>query len=779
MSEPNDTRDAPAGATATGSTPPDLPPATRLGADAQASAEAAVEARARGDAAASSAADAPTRAGGAQGDRAGGDAGEGDAGDGDEADDEADRDGAAGEGSSAGATSATDGVKKKRRRRRKKKGATSAGGEAAPDQAAQAGGDPKAARPKKELAHQAFGRFFEATPGARRHAFSAGEIVAGRVVRAGDGAFVVDLFGKALAVVDEVEPHEVELPVEAPAAEPSAAEGTAGDAEAPSEAGAAPQAASAAGAAEVAGESGAASSVSAPGTGGGADARGSADAASAAEADAEAAAEAARAVEAEAERAAAEDDAAEDAAAAAPPEQGAAPAADGGGAAAPEDAPAAPEDEPAPRPLPEIGSVFRGRVGAVAESGHIAILNRIIDTKAARARIAAAREARRRVRGLVFGYNRGGFDVLVYGVRAFCPASGMSLGPIDDPAEFVGKKLEFSVPLAKPGTHGLVLSRRAILEREARRAQKERLKELKVGDRVRGRVSQVRDFGLFVDLGHGLEGMIHVSELSWDRGAKPSDVASVGDELEALVIKIPDRRERKERHERVGLSLKATQTDPWVAAGELLEEGRALQGKVTRVAEFGAFVEIAPGIEGLLHVSELGDKLAHAKEGAKEGDLVWVVIERTDRKAHRVALSKLGPSEVKALESGELTPEAIKAAKPPKQGASIQVVVDKVEHHGLLVQVRGVLGRRGRGYIPNSEMGTERGTDHRKLFPPGTELEVKVIGTDRDGGLKLSRKALRADEEKRAVQDYRREAQKQGFGTFGDLLRAKLGGDKA
>jgi small subunit ribosomal protein S1 len=435
-------------------------------------------------------------------------------------------------------------------------------------------------------------------------------------------------------------------------------------------------------------------------------------------------------------------------------------------------APIAPEEPPPP--LPSIGEIFRGRVGAVAESGHLAIVNRLVDLKAARKRVDQAREDRTRVLGLVYGFNRGGFDVLVDGLRAFCPASGMSLGPVDDPAEFVGRKLEFSVPPAKAGTHGLVVSRRAILEREARKHARERAKTLQLGERVRGTVTQVRDFGLFIDIGGGLEGMVHVSEMSWDRSQSPADVARVGDMLEAQIIRLPDRKEKKERHERIGLSLKAIAADPWDAHGDAVAEGRVFKGHITRVAEFGAFVEVAPGVEGLLHVSELGTNLQHARDGAKEGDEVWVLIERADKKARRLSLSKLSPANVASLESGELTPESFKG-RAPKQGAALKVIVDRVESHGLFVQIEGVLGRKGRGYIPNAEMATERGTDHRRKFPVGTKLDAKIIGTDRDGGLKLSRKALLQDEEKRAVQDYRREASKQGLGTFGDLLRARLG----
>jgi small subunit ribosomal protein S1 len=671
----------------------------------------------------------------------GGDAGADDAGADDAGDDAGGDDGEGGddaggseEGASAeGGAGGEGGPKKRKRRRRKKKGGTSAGTEAAPteggDDAARAQQPRKPQAPRKDPSQVPFGRFFEGAPGSRRNAFSIGEVVAGRVTRTEYGTILVDLFGKAIAVVDEHEPREVQMPP--PAAEKPASEAAATDAS------------------ETPAEASSESTVEAA-------------------ASADAAVETPTAAEPVAEAIAAEAPAAEASGADVDHDDGGGEHEDAGTLAAP----IAP-DEPPP-PLPSIGEIFRGRVGAVAESGHLAIVNRLVDLKAARKRVDQAREDRTRVLGLVYGFNRGGFDVLVDGLRAFCPASGMSLGPVDDPAEFVGRKLEFSVPPAKAGTHGLVVSRRAILEREARKQARERAKTLQLGERVRGTVTQVRDFGLFIDIGGGLEGMVHVSEMSWDRSQTPADVARVGDVLEAQIIRLPDRKEKKERHERIGLSLKAVAADPWDAHGDAVAEGRVFKGRITRVAEFGAFVEVAPGVEGLLHVSELGTNLQHARDGAKEGDEVWVLIERADKKARRLSLSKLSPANVASLESGELTPESFKG-RAPKQGASLKVIVDRVESHGLFVQIEGVLGRKGRGYIPNAEMATERGTDHRRKFPVGTKLDAKIIGTDRDGGLKLSRKALLQDEEKRAVQDYRREASKQGLGTFGDLLRARLG----
>jgi ribosomal protein S1 len=159
----------------------------------------------------------------------------------------------------------------------------------------------------------------------------------------------------------------------------------------------------------------------------------------------------------------------------------------------------------------------------------------------------------------------------------------------------------------------------------------------------------------------------------------------------------------------------------------------------------------------------------------KEGDEVFVVIERVDKGTRRISLSKLTPQEMAEYEAAKQA--GGEPAQSVRPGNRIKVKVVRADGRGLVVRVSGVFGRRARGYIPGSEMG-ERSGDLRKSFPQGSEIEVKVVGLDRDGGLRCSPKALQVDDERRAVKDYRREAAKQGFGTFGDLLRAKLGDTK-
>lgn len=621
-----------------------------------------------------------------------------------------------------------DGEKKKKKRKRKKK-------------KKKTDGDRKP---------QVFSHLFEGKP--RAHAFRVGEVVAGRVDRVEDGAIVVDLFGKALAVADVYEPREIEA-----TEDPSASEETsAGQVEAPASEETTDAAATAEAPAEPTAPTEPTDAPSEPTT-------------------VEAPSASAPATATEVAPTAEATEAAEPAADAA--EAGASEDAGSNDETTATEAPAAMPEEPPPPP-PEVGSIFHGRVGAVAESGHIAIINRNIDRQAAKARIAASRDARQRVSGLVFGFNRGGFDVIVEGIRTFCPASGMSLEPVTDPAAFVGRKLEFTLPPSKGG-RSIIVSRRGVLEREMRKAARARLKALEVGQVIEGPVTEVRDYGLLVSLGEGLDGLVHQSECSWSRGAKTSDVAKVGDVVKVKVLKVQPAS-RKDRTGRVSLSIKACLPDPWDEHPDAVKVGAIHKGTITRTAEFGAFVEIAPGIEGLLHVTELGKKLAHAKEAVSEGETIDVMVDRVDRKERRLSLSKLSKSDLEAIEKGEFDPSV---ARSLKVGAIVKVVITRVEHHGMQAQVKGVVGRRGRAYIPNRELaiddGPKKGKGGKRAKPiaQGSEVEVKVIGTDRDGSLRCSIKGKVRDEERRAVKEYRKEAAKQGFGTFGDLLKAKIGDD--
>ena len=635
----------------------------------------------------------------------------------------------------------------------------------------------KKKKPAKPATTGAFGHHFKGGP--RKHAFSTGEIVAGRVARVSEGAVVVDLFGKALAVADVDEPREVPAPVvdetpksatreadtwpgkqakdivpELAVSEPEAASETAAAAATETESAAEPvsAAALASGTGNETGtetgtgnETGDANetetgnetenvtgngienvNVNVTGTGNETETRNETGTETASETD----------------------------------------------------TPQAPPDMSVLEPLPELevpteGSIFRGRVGSVSESGHIALVNRIVDRAQVKKAIVYARDQKQRVQGVVYGFNRGGFDVMVSGVRVFCPASGMSLKPITDPETFIGKRLTFALPQNKTGKKSIVVSRRNLLEKEARKQARERMKTLKVGDKIDGTVTEIRDYGVLVDLGDGLDGLVHMSEVSWNRGDRAADVVSVGDPVKVEVLKLQPAT-RKDRYGRVSLSLRSCAPDPWDEHKERLKPGQHITGKVVRTTDFGAFIEIAPGVEGLVHISELGGKeLTHAKQALNEGDAIEVVVERVDKGQRRISLSKLSEQDKQALEAGEFDPSL--APKSLKPGTHVSVVVKRVEHAGVRVQVQGVLGRRGRGFLRKRDLadGDTKGPAQ------GDVIEVKIVGTDRDGTLKCSVRGRQLDDERKAVREYRKEAAKQGLGTFGDLLKAKLDSDDA
>lgn len=577
----------------------------------------------------------------------------------------------------------------------------------------------------RQSAHVPFLRYFDGR-NTKTHAFAAGEVVAGRAAKLTDTTIYVDLFGKGVAVMDVYEPREVPALPE-PVVAPEAAAASEASEGAPSDASVTEASANA----EAAGESH----------------------------DDEHHDEHAHDDEHHDEHE--HDDDHDD-------DEGHTSA---GFLEAMEAAGPPPE-------LPALGGIVRGRISSISESGHIVLVNRIIDRGATKSRIAAARDAKLRVRGMVYGFNRGGFDVLVDGVRAFCPARAMSLTEITDPESYVGQKLDFSLPPLKGGGRSIIVSRRGILEREARKAARERMKQLKVGERLPGTVLHVRDFGVIVDLGGGLDGLVHQSEVSWVRGARMSDVVKPGDEVKVEVLRVQPAS-RKDRYGKISLSIRAALPDPWDQAKDILKEGHFQSARVVRTTDFGAFVELRPGIEGLLHITELGKDLKHANQVLKEDEIIDVIVERVDKKARRVGLSRLSASDKAAMESGDYDPQLVRNLR---MGNHVKVVVERIEHHGMFVQVKGVVGKRGRGYLSNRDMPERvEGTAYKKMAV-GMEIEVKITGTDRDGQLRCSVKHREFDDERKAVQEYRKEAGRQGLGTFADLLRAKLdggGGEKS
>lgn len=258
----------------------------------------------------------------------------------------------------------------------------------------------------------------------------------------------------------------------------------------------------------------------------------------------------------------------------------------------------------------------------------------------AKAELAQAAQLGLTVEGTVSAVNKGGVEVTVAGVRGFCPISQLELRHVADAGEYVGRKLQFRVTRYEVDRRGtnLVVSRRALLEEEARgRAEKVRAK-LVVGAVLPGVVATIKDFGAFVDLG-GIEGMLHVSELGFSRNQRPAEVLAVGQQLEVQVLKI-EKTDDPKRPERISLSLKSMQRDPWEDVRTRFPAGTQATGKVVRVEQFGAFVELSPGIEGLVHASELaaGKQVRHARDVCKVGDSVTVTVLALDHERRRISL---------------------------------------------------------------------------------------------------------------------------------------------
>jgi small subunit ribosomal protein S1 len=244
------------------------------------------------------------------------------------------------------------------------------------------------------------------------------------------------------------------------------------------------------------------------------------------------------------------------------------------------------------------------------------------------------------VEGLVSGVTKGGVEVQIAGVRAFCPASQLDLHYVEDLEALVGQKLAFRITSYQGGRHiNLVLSRRALLEQEQLAQAEQTRARLEVGAVLHGTVTSLQDYGAFVDLG-GLEGMVHISELSFGRVKHPKDMLSVGQQVEVSVLRV-EKSDNPKHPERIALSIRALARDPWQDVDQRFPVGSRVKGSVTRLQTFGAFVELTEGVEGLVHISELGAerRVNHPHEVVSPGDEVEATVLSVDTEKRRIGLS--------------------------------------------------------------------------------------------------------------------------------------------
>ena len=390
----------------------------------------------------------------------------------------------------------------------------------------------------------------------------------------------------------------------------------------------------------------------------------------------------------------------------------------------------------------------------VSTGDEIRLSHKLRQGAQAREALAVAAQTGVPVEGKVAGVIKGGYEVTVGGLRAFCPFSQMDVRRVDSEQDYVGRVLEFRVTRYAEGGRNLVLSRRALLEEQAAAAAVETRKKILPDAVLSGTVVSLADFGAFVDLG-GVQGLVPMSELSHARVERAGDRLRIGETVTVKVLRLDEVKGR------ITLSLKALEGDPWASVAGQLRERQIVRGRAVRATEFGVFVELLPGVDGLLHASEIPRHRAGAlREMVAATAEIAVMIIGVDPAKRRIALA--------------LAPEGAAVGAQLESvvtvGAVLTGTVERVEPFGVFVR----LGPGQTGLVPNAELGTTRGTDHRRMFPAGSELKVLVLAIEEGGRrIRLSREKALAHEEQAETQAYIKDAgRKGGFGmTLGDFLK--------
>ena len=411
----------------------------------------------------------------------------------------------------------------------------------------------------------------------------------------------------------------------------------------------------------------------------------------------------------------------------------------------------------------------------VSTIGGLKLSHKLARGAATRQRLGDAFRAGLPVEGRVEKEIKGGFEVRIGGQRAFCPISQMDSSFTADPSIHVGKAYTFRILTCEEESKKLVVSRRALLKEEEAEKAEEIRRAVVPGAVLPGRVVSVLGYGAFVDLGGGVQGLLHVSEMGWSRVENPSEVVRPGDEITVKVLRVDGDGGK------ISLGLKQLQADPWSTVAEKYKVGQALMGKVTRVADFGAFIELEPGIDALAHLSMFTPTGTRDgwKAAVPPGAAVAVEILSLDLERKRIGVAVLEAGSARA--GGEHDREGAAESVSPQPRARAEIVpgarltgkVERHEEYGVFV----FLAPGRTGLIHVSETGVEKGGDLRKAFPVGSDVEVKILEVDPAGRrIQLSRKAVLNAAEKREAREYAAQTQTQaeGFGSLADKLRAAL-----
>jgi small subunit ribosomal protein S1 len=447
------------------------------------------------------------------------------------------------------------------------------------------------------------------------------------------------------------------------------------------------------------------------------------------------------------------------------------------------------------------------------------------------------------VTGVITGRVKGGFTVEIETVRAFLPGSLVDVRPVRDTSYLEGKPLEFKVIKLDQKRNNVVVSRRAVVEQEFSAERSALMDNLQEGAVVRGAVKNLTDYGAFVDLG-GIDGLLHITDMAWKRVKHPSEVVKVGDEVEVRILKFDRERSR------VSLGLKQLGADPWENIARRYPPHTRVFGKVTNIADYGAFVEIEDGVEGLVHVSEMDwtNKNVNPAKVVHTGQEVEVMVLDVDEERRRISLGlkqcqanpwkefaenynrgdkvagqiksitdfgifiglqgnidglvhlsdiswdQPGEEAVRNYQKGQQLEAMVLAIDPERErislgikqlakdpfsayiaenpkGTIVRGVVKEVDARGAVID----LGNGVDGQLRATELGRDRIEDARMVLKVGDEVEAKFTGVDRKTRtISLSIKAKEAHEEAEAVQSYRSDQASTGT-SLGDLLKEQIG----
>ena len=398
----------------------------------------------------------------------------------------------------------------------------------------------------------------------------------------------------------------------------------------------------------------------------------------------------------------------------------------------------------------------------VSTSGGLTLSRRLARGAATDRQLEDAFRAGLPVEGKVERAVKGGFEVRIGRARAFCPISQMDT-PRAPSVPHEGHVYEFRIIEYKDEGRNLVVSRRALIEERDKERAAEVRRSIVAGAVVTGRVASVRDFGVFVDLGGGVQGLLHVSEIGWSRVDDPSQMFTPGDEITVKVLNVDEQKQK------ISLGLKQLTDDPWMTAAERYAVGQVHQARVTRVAEFGAFVELEPGVEALAHASTFpptGRSDAWTKQ-VPPGSTAAFEILSIDPAKKRIGVALVPEGSTRAA-------GAIRSQAEIVPGARLSGKIERHEKFGVFV----FLGPGRTGLIPLNETGLAKEADVARALPVGADVDVIVLEVDPTGRrIRLSAKAVADAKEAAEVREYSERADAapaEGFGSLADKLRGAL-----